>query len=82
MRNRSKAGYIGNCCKYLTTSEWKQRLTERTGTLSPSQRRRNILRTVEGWISYLDEKGNSMPFNRRWDCERHLDALFRYLSLH
>jgi hypothetical protein len=71
-----------NCRKYLTTSEWKQKLVEQTGTLSPSQRRRNILRSVEGWISYLDEKGNSMPLNRRWDCERHLDALFRYLSLH
>jgi hypothetical protein len=82
MRDGSNARYIGKCYRYRTVDEWKQRLVERTGRFSPAERHRNILRTMEGWISYLDEKGASMPLNRRWDCERHLHVLFRYLSMH
>jgi hypothetical protein len=65
---------------YRSIVEWKQLLLEleerRVGQIRPQR----IVEMIEGWLAYLEQKETSMPVSRRWECESHLNLLFRRLS--
>jgi hypothetical protein len=63
---------------YRSIVEWKQLLLveQRTAQKRPER----IVEMIEGWLAYLEQKETSMPVCRRWECESHLNLLFRRLS--
>jgi hypothetical protein len=65
---------------YRSTVEWKQLLLELEDRRSEQKRPQRLVEMIEGWLAYLEQKESSMPLSRRWECESHLNLLFRRLS--
>jgi hypothetical protein len=65
---------------YRSIVEWKKLLLELEGRCAGQKRPERIVEMIEGWLAYLEQKETSMPLSRRWECESHLNLLFRRLS--
>jgi hypothetical protein len=65
---------------YRSIIEWKRMLVELEVQRAGRKRPQRIVEMIEGWLAYLEQKETSMPVSRRWECESHLNLLFRRLS--
>jgi hypothetical protein len=65
---------------YRTVSEWRELLSNYAVHHCATRGPESILQSAEGWIRLLEQAEHSMPFTRRWECERHLRTLFGHLG--
>lgn len=65
---------------YRSIQEWKGMLAEFNRSRRPEVGACRIEEMIEGWLNYIEPREGSMPPERRWECESHLNLLFRRLS--
>ncbi len=70
----------GRGISYRSVREWKGMLAEFNRARQPEVPPGRLEEMIEGWLMYIEPREASMPPERRWECEGHLNLLFRRLS--